>query len=273
MLFNRRISLFQRAVYANSCILSKVWYVSHIYPLFGTYTIEINRILFGYLWCGRYRPIGRTTIFKPKAEGGLGLINCQIKSKVILANSFLKSYTSADYNNPLMIHYCFLKMNIIIEKNFSVHDAATVSTRYYQAIMNTLNNFLQVPTFPILSNKKMYEHLLPKQKPVVEGHYPLFNWRKIWSNFCDIKINPVDKEIIYKYLHGSLATNSRLAMMNITNTGTCPKCNDGREQTALHILYECTYVRTFYQWFLNILMLICRFKPNSNIRFLYFDDS
>ena len=36
MLFNRRISLFQRAIYANSCILSKVWNVSHIYPLLGT---------------------------------------------------------------------------------------------------------------------------------------------------------------------------------------------------------------------------------------------
>ena len=181
---------------------------------------------------------------------------------------------SDDYKNQLMIHYCFLKMNIIIRKDFSVHDAATVSTKYYQAIMNTLNNFLQVPTFPILSNKKMYEHLLPKQKPVIEGHYPLFNWSKIWKNFSDIKINQFDREIIYKHLHGQLATNSRLARMNIANcTGTCPKCNDGREQTALHLLYECTHIITFYQWFLSILMIICRFKPKSNIKFLYFDDS
>ena len=35
MLHTRRISLFQRAAYANSCILSKVWYISHIYPLPG----------------------------------------------------------------------------------------------------------------------------------------------------------------------------------------------------------------------------------------------
>ena len=84
LLFNRKISLFQRAAYANSCILSKVWYTSHIYPLTGYYSKEINKILFNYLWCGGYEPIHRTTVFKPKKKGGLGLINCHIKSKVLL---------------------------------------------------------------------------------------------------------------------------------------------------------------------------------------------
>ena len=88
ILHNRRISLFQRAPYANSCILSKVWYISHIYPLTGLYAKNINCMLFRYIWCGRYEPIRRTTIFKPKCIGGIGLINCQLKSKSLLANSF-----------------------------------------------------------------------------------------------------------------------------------------------------------------------------------------
>ena len=79
ILHNRRISLFQRAAYANSCILSKVWYLSHIYPLTGLYAKNINSILFRYVWCGGYEPIRRTTIFKPKYLGGIGLINCQLK--------------------------------------------------------------------------------------------------------------------------------------------------------------------------------------------------
>ena len=165
MLFNRRISLFQRAAYANLCILSKVWYLSHIYPLPEFYAKEINRTVFRYIWCGRYEPIRRTTIFKPKSEAGLGLMNCQIKSKILLVNSFLKCYSDDEYYNPLMIFYCFLKMNNVIHKDFSVHDAAIISTPYYQAITHTLNIFLQLSTFPVLDNKKMYEQLMPNEKP------------------------------------------------------------------------------------------------------------
>ena len=154
---------------------------------------------------------------------------------------------------------------------FSVHDAAIVSTPYYQAAMSTTDNFLQFSTFPILPNKKMYSHLLPKEKPVIENVYPEFNWKTIWSNFCDLKIYPFDKDVIYKHLHVTLATNSRLAMFNIASSNQCNLCRDSREQTALHMLYECTYILPFYQWFLNILMQICSFNPSSNIRFLYFD--
>ena len=271
ILFNRKISLFQRAAYANSCILSKVWYVCHVYPLTGIYVKDINRILFNYIWCGRYEPIRRTTVFKPKGEGGLRLINCGIKSKVLLANSFLKCYSDDEYKNPLMIHYCYLKMNNSIPKHFSVHDAAIISPPYYQAIMSIIDKFLHFSTFPIIPNKKMYSLLSPKEKPIIENLYPQFKWKHIWSNFCDLKIYPFDKDIIYKHLHVTLATNTRLAMLNVTDSNKCNLCRDGKEQTALHMLYECTYISPFYHWFLNILMQICSFNPSSNIRFLYFD--
>ena len=116
LLFNRRISIFQRAAYANSCIMSKVWYVCHIYPLTKPHIKEINRTVFAYLWGGRYEPVRRTTVFKPKCEGGLCLVNCDIKAKVLLANSFLKCYNDDEYRKPLMIYYCYLKMNNMIPK-------------------------------------------------------------------------------------------------------------------------------------------------------------
>ena len=253
------------------CILSKLWYVLHIYPLTGLHAIDINRILFRYLWCGRYEPIRRTTMFKPKCIGVIDLINCQLKSKVLLANSSLKCYISEEYQNSLMVYYCYLRMNNTIEKNFSVHDAAIISPPYYQIMLNTIDTFLNVSTFPILSKKKMYESMLPNEQPLVEYLYPHFNWRTIWSNFCDIRTDPFDKDIIFKHLHISLATRSRLAMFNIANNSTCNLCNDEKEQTALHMFYECTYIAPFYQWFLNILIQVCNFKPLSNIRFLYFD--
>ena len=60
-------------------------------------------------------------------------------------------------------------------------------------------------------------------------------------------------------------------MFNIANDNLCNLCNEGKEQTDLHIFYECSYIFPFYQWLLNILIQLCNFKPGSNIWFLYYD--
>ena len=117
VLSNRNISLFQRSTYTNSCILNKVWYISHSYPLPGLYVKEIKCIIFIYLWCRRYEPIRRSTVFKLKNKCSLGLINCPLKSKILLVNSFFLSFIGT--KTPLMLHYCSLKMKNVIPKDFS----------------------------------------------------------------------------------------------------------------------------------------------------------
>ena len=74
-------------------------------------------------------------------------------------------------------------------------------------------------------------------------------------------------------MHSSLATNSRLVGMGISQTGDCDKCGIAREQTSLHLFYECRYISPLYFWILDILMYICNFRPDSNIKFLFFDSS
>ena len=64
---------------------------------------------------------------------------------------------------------------VLINKHFSGHDAAVISSTFYQAILNTVDKFLNVSTFPILSKKKMYESMLPKDCPIVQNLYPQFN--------------------------------------------------------------------------------------------------
>ena len=86
---SRRLTLFQRVIYANACMLSKIWYIAHTYPLTQNYAKEINKIIFLYIWNGHYEPVRRSTVFRPRKEGGLGIMNCFIKSIAIVCNSFI----------------------------------------------------------------------------------------------------------------------------------------------------------------------------------------
>ena len=254
-------------------MMSKIWYSAHIYPLTEQFAKQINKIIFQYIWGGRYEPIKRNIVFRTKSEGGLGIINCFLKAKTLLVNTSLKCYTTSDYNNSLMKYYCYVRLNNIIPINYSIHDASPITTPYYEAAITTVRSILHLRGFPFVPKDKIYRSMFTKEESLAELHYPTFNWQKVRSNYLNIFILSYDKEVIYKYLHICLATNKKLYTMNLINTGNCNKCTSNREETQLHMFYECDYVKPFLLWVLRCLLHLCNFKPSSNIRFTFFDNS
>ena len=61
--------------------------------------------------------------------------------------------------------------------------------------------------------------------------------------------------------------------MNLVNTSNCNKCTGDREETQLHMFYECDYIKPLFIWVLKCLSNVCNFKPSSNIKFIFFDNS
>ena len=179
MLHSRKLTLHQRVIYANACILSKMWYTSHIYPLTDKYSKEANTTLFNYIWGGRYEPIKRATLYRPKDEGGLAIVNCLNKAKTIMVSSFIKSYVHEHYRNSIMLHYCFMRLNNILPSEYSLHDASPITTPYYEKAIRSTQNILHLPRFPYISNKELYMSMSSREESYSELQYPLFNWKRI----------------------------------------------------------------------------------------------
>ena len=60
--------------------------------------------------------------------------------------------------------------------------------------------------------------------------------------------------------------------MNLINTSNCNKCTGYREETQLHMFYECDYVKPLLMWVMKCLSNTCNFTSSSNIRFIFFDN-
>ena len=189
-----------------------------------------------------------------------------------MLNSFLRCHINEDYYNPLMYHYCYIRMQNILVMDYAIHNSAILTTPYYEIIYGLIQNVLHVPGFPLVSNKDLYRFMLTSDNSRVETQYPTFNWKRIWKNFNSIIFIPYDKEIVYKHLHVCLATNQRLALMNQIASSNCTRCSENCDQTPLHMFYDCNYVKPLFLWLLRVLLDICNFKPHSNIKFLYFDN-
>ena len=72
---SRLLTIFQKCIYINSCIISKMIYISHIIPIDEKIGKRIITIIFNYLWNGTYHPIKRETLYLPKEKGGIGIAN------------------------------------------------------------------------------------------------------------------------------------------------------------------------------------------------------
>ena len=269
LLLSRRLTLFQRAAYVNSCILSKLWYIAHIYPLSPSYGLLIQRAVFKYLWGGRYEPIKRVTVCMEKKYGGLGVFDCITKAKAIIVNSFLKSYIGERGDQSLMLYYCKMRMDRFVARESSLLFVFSCPSPYYSFILDFVAKSAQFPNFPLFNNKALYRQFGNQKDLTVEKKYPLFDWNLIWSNFHSSHMNIYEKDVIYKHLHDVLALKKRLYMLNLSENNLCDICD--MEENAVHLFYSCCRVRSVFNWLLAFIELTCNFKPNSNIKFLYFD--
>ena len=71
----RNLSLKGKTIVINTLISSKLRFFANVFPITQDLILEINKIIFGYLWMGSgAKPIARETLFLPRDRGGLGIL-------------------------------------------------------------------------------------------------------------------------------------------------------------------------------------------------------
>lgn len=265
---SRKLTLYQKATIANSLLLSKIWYVSHVYLLLIRYSKLISKEIFFYIWGRKCEFIKRDTLTKPKKEGGIGLINLLLKAHSIYASSFLKMYFDDRYNF-MSKYYISSRTHDLFDEVLLLREASPTIPSNYLDVFKILVKFKELPNFPLIKAKVIYNSSLPSPGPTVESKYPLYNWPCIWENISLKFIVPRDRDIIYKYLHEILPNRKRLKEMRITNDPKCPHCDV--EESNIHMVYFCIKVKNLVLWLKNALKYFCNFQNCNYLKILYFD--
>ena len=112
MIRNRNFTMYQKAALINSLISSKIWYVAHTYPLPVTFVKQINKVIFQFIWNSKVDHIKRDTLCSSKLDGGIGLINIDLKAKAIFTATTLKTLLFSE-DESLIRYYIMEKMNKI----------------------------------------------------------------------------------------------------------------------------------------------------------------
>ena len=132
---------------------------------------------------------------------------------------------------------------------------AYVSTSYYNKGITTIRKCIRLNSFPNISSKIIYSHLLVKQPPKIEENYTLYNWKYIWRNlhFEYIPINM--RELMFNYLHEILPNKCRLKQIRRSNDDLCESCVV--PETNIHMICYCQDVILPKRFLTKLLLHSC----------------
>ena len=118
-------------------------------------------------------PIARSTLNLDKDMGGLSVINILIKSESIFAYRMLKQFMEDENQLSLVSYFNSLRVNPMLNIRTLPRYVAYVNTSYYNKGIATIRKCIRLNSFPNISSKLIYSHLLVKQLPKIQEKYPL----------------------------------------------------------------------------------------------------
>ena len=271
---NNFYTINQKSCIVNSLLLSKIWYVAHVYPLPVKFSDQIDTLVSDFIWKPRYHPISKVVLQNPRSKGGIGLLDHLIKARCIFAATVMKLFINSS-NSDIIKYFMIKKLNpmpefrnnsLIIDRRYS-----NFSTPYYEYSIDIIRQCTQIRNFPSISSKNMYTLLKKDTKPRVENLYPNFEWNVIWNNVQFKYINIYDRHIVYKFLHEILTNNHRLFTMRRRDSPVCNTC--GVSETNVHMFIYCFKVQDCLSFLHKLIFYLCNLNTGGNILryfFMYF---
>lgn len=268
LISNRFFTIYQKAVLINSLLSSKLWYVSHVYPLPMKFAVQINKEIFHFLWGSYANPLKRDILYNKKVNGGIGLLNIYQKSKSILVNTVMKDFLTSE-RDELIRHYMTNKIgnmfNILNPPRTQSHG----NTPYYEFTVDAIKSCSGHKNFPNLRSKDIYDIIMPQCKPNIELLYPNYDWKSIWIQLNFKYINVHDRNVMYKYLYEILPTNKRRHQTRQRDSSLCEVCQI--EESNIHKFYYCSKVQNCVILLRKIIFYLCGIQLESLLKVLMLD--
>ena len=88
----RDLRLFGKGVIINTLALSKLWYVVAVFPIDNDFIHKFKSEMFSSLWGGKTECLKRGVLYNKEVEGGINLVDIEIKLKLFILFIFVSSF-------------------------------------------------------------------------------------------------------------------------------------------------------------------------------------
>ncbi|XP_019265436.1 PREDICTED: uncharacterized protein LOC109242998 [Nicotiana attenuata] len=207
----------------------------------------VTEICRNFLWHGsnegKKAPISWDTICKPKAAGGLNIINFSMWNRAAIGKLLWVIAQKKDKLWVMWIHNHYIKKKEM-ENMETPKEASWVVRKIFEA-RKRLNTGIQELELYVIQGKytisKAYHSFMPQ--------YPKVTWKTLYMTRGMI---PRHQFILWMAMHRRLATVDRLIRWGIPVPAECVLCMTDEEETHDHLFFECSYSKFIWKQLLSL---------------------
>ena len=259
------MSLSLRSHSLNTYCLSQVWFKCGSINLREGDVSKINSALKSWLFADLLVKPGEVALYRPRKQGGLGLLSVKYKAMAVFIRSFMETaidnkFIINPYHNALYKHYIeenrvvpipprcpYLSEEIINNikevKNESILNISTLSSGgwYKVLVENNITTTLDDQGRRTLKQCK------------AEINHPHVNWEVSWRRAALNGLSSEDHSFLWKLLHNILPTQERQHRLGINNTVSpnCNRCDQEEVDEPCHALITCSQNNEVSNWLLQ----------------------
>jgi hypothetical protein len=257
----------RRIKFVHEYLLSKIWYVTQIFPPPPDSIRQINTTISWFRWRGEIFRVPLSTLQREKTEGGWNLVNAWAKSRALfmyrlqMQNQRVGSITagwlrfwniSSGFGNPPHPNFVPATMDYlrtyITDTAYVPVQTSSESPKAYKARIYTTLRALSIAMTPQMDIR-------------IEKLWPHEDWKLIWKNLVETPTSEADIAVWYKVINDIIPTNVRLHRIKMASTDTCKEC--GEVDTLLHRLTECGEGKTIWDWTQKIIARMLSTSPSN----------
>ena len=278
----RQLTFQGKTTVINTLALSQLWHLCHVFVVPEWAVKRIKKAVWGFFWSGRKELVSRCTVCLPKAHGGFGLIDFELKAKAFCLQWVRRYFLPSPAKWKAIFSFFFLSclsavpVQVFASANFPDRLIGLLPP-YYQCMVHAWLEFdggvvdgilsLDVSSPKPCALAELNSHstdvigrrlLSPEPHCIskfLRTYGPLY-WSQTWDQVHLTSLYRPVVDVNWKIAHSVLYTASRLVNnFGMANIDVMCHCQ-ADEETPEHLFFEWIYARILDDWVYVNLMVV-----------------
>jgi hypothetical protein len=247
------LTLLGKVVIINNLVVPKIMYYLQTIHFKKPFFKKIERKFYAFIWPNT-EWLSRTTVKTPRARGGLGLHDIQLRADTInlkFAHSILKNPHGSLARYAIFWMGRTLRILGLSWDNSIPHSetsnlfhegvSITVKTQHNAALLLARNK---------LNSKAIYSALQKAnfQEPRINRIHPGINFESMWRALSYKALNPQARDLAFKITHKILPTKDFLGKYKIIKNPICCLCKTQTESIQ-HTFKFCSRIKPILSFY------------------------
>ena len=241
---SRSLTLIGKVLVLKADVLPSLVYLAYIYPLPVSMRRPFMRLVFTFLWGGRYEYVARARMMAEIEAGGRDVPHLPLKLDCIFV-SFLFRELSAPVAHPsghfLRLFFSYQARQMLVWNNLAPR--AEQQPWHYHHAARWLRAHPEASETDVRLNHRVLYKVVRERviAPAVVGT-PKSVWKGIQLKGLDNRL----KDLNWLCLHKSLPVRDVMYRHGLAKSPLCPRVGCVGEETIRHVMWDCPFARVVW---------------------------